>query len=59
MQTAIKKDLAHGLHSYYNASQFIVEDDNLRQARLTLIKAVQQVLQNGLAILGVSAPEKM
>ena len=53
------KDLAHGLHSYYNASQFIVEDDNLRQARLTLIKAVQQVLQNGLAILGVSAPEKM
>lgn len=53
------KDLAHGLHSYYNASQFIVEDGNLRQARLTLIKAVQQVLQNGLAILGVSAPEKM
>lgn len=53
------KDLAHGLHSYYNASQFIAEDDNLRQARLTLIKAVQQVLQNGLAILGVSAPEKM
>ncbi len=53
------KDLAHGLHSYYNASQFIVEDDNFRQARLTLILAVQQVLQNGLNILGVSAPEKM
>lgn len=53
------KDLAHGLHSYYNASQFVVEQDELRQARLTLIKAVQQVLQNGLAILGVSAPEQM
>ena len=53
------KDLAHGLHSYYNASQFIVEDDATRQARLTLIMAVQQVLQNGLAIIGVSAPEKM
>jgi len=53
------KDLAHGLHSYYNASQFIVEDDEVRQARLTLISAVQQVLKNGLAIIGVSAPEKM
>ncbi len=53
------KDLAHALHSYYNASQFIVEDDNTRQARLTLIVAVQYVLQNGLAIIGVSAPEKM
>jgi arginyl-tRNA synthetase len=53
------KDLAHGLHSYYNNEQFIVEDEALRHARLTLIVAVQQVLQNGLAILGVSAPEKM
>ncbi len=53
------KDLAHALHAYYNASQFIVEDDALRQARLTLISSVQQVLKNGLAILGVSAPEKM
>ena len=53
------KDLAHGLHSYYNASQFIVENNELRQARLTLILAVQQVLKNGLAILGVSAPEQM
>lgn len=53
------KDLAHGLHSFYNASQFIVDEDALRNARLTLIIAVQQVLQNGLAILGVSAPEKM
>ncbi|CAN8141897.1 Arginine--tRNA ligase [uncultured Thiomicrorhabdus sp.] len=53
------KDLANALHSYYNASQFIVEDDNLRQARLTLISAVQQVLKNGLALLDVSAPQSM
>ncbi|WP_319380369.1 arginine--tRNA ligase [Thiomicrorhabdus sp.] len=53
------KDLAHALHSYYNASQFIVEDDKLRQARLTLIVAVRQVLRNGLAILDVSAPQSM
>ncbi len=53
------KDLAHALHSYYNASQFIVEEESVRQARLTLISAVKQVLQNGLAILGVSAPESM
>lgn len=53
------KDLAHGLHSFYNASQFLVEDEALRNARLALIKAVQQVLQNGLAIIGVSAPESM
>lgn len=53
------KELAHGLHSYYNSQQFIVDDAALRNARLTLISAVQQVLKNGLAIIGVSAPEKM
>jgi arginyl-tRNA synthetase len=53
------RDLAHALHSYYNASQFIVEDDNVRHARLTLITAVRQVIRNGLAVIGVSAPERM
>jgi len=53
------KELAHGLHSYYNSQQFIVDDDGLRNARLALICAVQQVLKNGLAIIGVSAPENM
>ncbi|AZR82969.1 arginine--tRNA ligase [Thiomicrospira sp. S5] len=53
------KDLAHGLHSYYNATPFIVEEADVRNARLTLILAVRQVLRNGLALLGVSAPEKM
>lgn len=53
------KDLAQGLHSYYNQCQFVVEDEGLRNARLTLIAAVQQVLQNGLRLLGVSAPQSM
>ncbi len=53
------KDLAHGLHCYYNATQFIVADEGVRYARLTLILAVKQVLKNGLEIIGVSAPEKM
>jgi arginyl-tRNA synthetase len=53
------RDLANTLHTYYNAEQFIVEDAALRNARLTLVLAVQQVICNGLAILGVSAPETM
>lgn len=53
------KDLAQGLHAYYNACQFIVEDPEVRNARLTLILAVRQVLRNGLRILDVSAPESM
>ncbi len=53
------KSLAADFHSYYNASRFLVEDDALKFARLALIAAVAQVIRNGLAILGVSAPEKM
>lgn len=53
------RELATDFHTYYNACQFIVEEITLRNARLTLIKSVQQVLQNGLKILGVSAPETM
>ena len=53
------KDLAADFHSYYNASRFLVEDEAVRLARLTLIAAVAQVVHNGLALLGVSAPEKM
>jgi arginyl-tRNA synthetase len=53
------KDLAADLHSYYNAERFLVDDPILRAARLALLTATQQVLQNGLALLGVSAPEKM
>ncbi len=53
------RDLANALHTYYNAEQFIVEDAALRNARLTLVLAVQQVIRNGLTLLGVSAPETM
>jgi len=53
------RDLANTLHTYYNAEQFIVEEAPLRNARLTLVLAVQQVIRNGLGILGVSAPETM
>lgn len=53
------KDLANGLHSYYNACQFMVEDEALRTARFVLIAAVRQVLKNGLRLLGVSAPQSM
>ena len=53
------RDLANTLHTYYNAEQFIVEDPALRNARLMLVLAVQQVIRNGLSLLGVSAPESM
>ncbi len=53
------KDLAADFHSYYNASRFLVEDEGVKLARLALIAAVAQVMRNGLALLGVSAPEKM
>ncbi|EEF79860.1 arginine--tRNA ligase [Methylophaga thiooxydans] len=52
-------DLARDFHTYYNAHQFIVDDNELSQARLTLIEAVRQVIQNALTVMGVSAPESM
>ncbi len=53
------RDLASDLHSYYNAHAFIVDDESIRDARLSLISATRIVVANGLGILGVSAPEKM
>jgi len=53
------RDLANEFHSYYNSCQFIVDSDDLRNARLNLISASKQVICNGLGILGVSAPEEM
>ena len=52
-------DLANEFHSYYNSHQFIVDDTAIRNARISLILAVQQVIKNGLEILGVTAPDKM
>jgi arginyl-tRNA synthetase len=53
------RELANVFHTYYNAQTFIVEDAALRNARLALVLGVQQVVRNGLTLLGVSAPESM
>ena len=53
------RELANGLHSYYNAVPLLCEQEKLRCARLCLLKATCHVLHNGLQLLGVSAPESM
>jgi len=52
-------ELAQGFQTYYNDHQFLVDDADVRDARLALALAVRQVLANGLALLGVNAPERM
>ncbi len=52
-------DVAARFHTYYNAERFLVEDEPLKAARLALVAATRQVLANGLAILGVSSPERL
>jgi arginyl-tRNA synthetase len=53
------RELANDFHTYYNAHTFLVEDGELRNARLELIDATRQVIANGLGLLGVSAPDTM
>jgi arginyl-tRNA synthetase len=53
------RDVASAFHSYYAAERFLVDDDALARARLALLAATRQVIRNALAVLGVSAPEKM
>jgi len=53
------KDLASDLHSYYNEYKFLIDDETVKMARLSLISATQQVLRNGLDLLGVTAKERM
>jgi arginyl-tRNA synthetase len=53
------KDLAADFHGYYNAERVLVDEAEVRTARLALLLATRQVLRNGLRLLGVSAPEKM
>jgi arginyl-tRNA synthetase len=53
------RELATALHAYYNAISLLCEQETLRSARLVLIFAVRYVLQSGLRVLGVSAPERM
>ena len=51
--------MAGRFHTYYNAERFLVDDEALKRARLALVAATRQVLASGLAVLGVSAPERM
>ena len=53
------KDLAGAFHAFYNAERILVEDETARNARLALLLATRQVLQNGLSLLGISAPQQM
>jgi len=53
------KDLANEYHTYYNAYKFILDDEDLRNARLCLINAVRIIIHNGLGLIGVLAPDKM
>lgn len=53
------RELAGEMHSYYNAERVLVEDESLKKARVALMLATKQVLQNGLKLIGVSAPVKM
>ena len=53
------RDLAANLHSFYFAERVLVDDEKLKAARIALMVATRQVLRNGLALIGVSAPEKM
>ncbi|MFZ4478494.1 MAG: arginine--tRNA ligase [Rhodoferax sp.] len=53
------RELAASYHSYYDAERILVDDLVVKRARLALVAATAQVLHNGLAVLGVSAPQKM
>jgi arginyl-tRNA synthetase len=53
------RELAAALHSYYDVERVLVDDERTKRARLALVTACAQVLHNGLAVLGVSAPQKM
>ena len=53
------RELAGEFHAYYNAHKMLVDDPDIRTARIALSEAVRQVLSNGLSLLGVSAPETM
>ena len=53
------RELAAAYHSYYDSERILVDDDSVKKARLALVAACARVLHNGLAVLGVSAPQKM
>jgi arginyl-tRNA synthetase len=53
------RELAAAYHSYYDSERILVDDEDIKRARLALVAACAQVLHNGLALLGVGAPDKM
>ncbi|MGB4468078.1 MAG: arginine--tRNA ligase [Azovibrio sp.] len=53
------KDLAAEFHAWYNAERMLVEDQELKLARVALAAAVRQVIRNGMGMLGVSCPASM
>jgi arginyl-tRNA synthetase len=53
------RELAAAYHSYYDSERILVDDETVKTARLALVTAARQVLHNGLAVLGVGAPQKM
>ena len=57
--TSYLRELAADFHAYYNGTKILIDDENLRVSRLSLINAVKQVLNNGLTMLRISAPQKM
>jgi len=57
--TTYLRELAAEFHSYYNAERFLVDDERVKRARIALAAAAGQVVRNGLAVLGISAPEQM
>jgi arginyl-tRNA synthetase len=57
--TTYLRELAGEFHAYYNAERFLVDDDALKRARLALAVATGQVVNNGLAVLGIGAPDQM
>ncbi len=57
--TTYLRELAGEFHSYYNAERFLVDDPVTQRARLALAAAAGQTIRNGLAVLGISAPDKM
>jgi arginyl-tRNA synthetase len=59
LMTTYLRELAAEFHSYYNAERFLVDDAVTQRARLALAAAAGQTIRNGLAVLGISAPDKM
>ena len=53
------RELAGDYHTWYNGHKMLIDESDLRNARLTLSVAVRQVIANGLELLGASAPEQM